>query len=247
MKKKLVILSGAGLSAESGIKTFRDCEDGLWNNFKLEEVCTPNAWAMNPTKVLDFYNERRIEVLNAQPNDAHVYSTLLEKEFDVTHVTQNVDDLLERAGATNIIHLHGEITKARSSCGSLDWMGMSPDEKINNPKLYDVGREGLNYYKNYADDGFPLRPHIVFFGESVPKITDAVDVIKEADVLIVVGTSLNVAPASSLVWNTKDGANVYYIDPFNEDAALSFPCRYIKMSATKGMEEVYDLLIGIDK
>lgn len=245
MKKKIVVLSGAGISAESGIATFRDSADGLWNNFKIEEVCTPDAWSRDPQKVNDFYNMRRIEVLNAEPNEGHKVVAELEKYFDVTVVTQNVDDLHERAGSTNIIHLHGEILKARSSCSSFDWMGMSPNEKINNPKLYDVGRKGLNYYSDYADDGFPLRPAIVWFGESVPKISDAYEIVKEADILIVVGTSLNVAPASSLVWSTKDGCKTFYIDPNNSDAAYSFPCRYINKPATKGMPIVRDMLLGL--
>ena len=243
MKKNVVILSGAGISKESGINTFRDSAgDGLWNNYKIEEVATPNGWARDPQKVNDFYNERRIEVLNAEPNSAHCRIAEEQKHFNVQVITQNVDDLHERAGAKDVLHIHGEILKARSSNSSYDWMGMSHDEKINNPKLYDVGRKGLNYYKDYADDGFPLRPAVVWFGESVPKIMDAVDIIKEADILIVVGTSLNVYPAASLINNVNDKCRVFYVDPDGDDAAYSFECEYIKAPATKGINRVFDLL-----
>ena len=241
MRKKVVILSGAGISKESGIDTFRDA-DGTWNNHKIEDVATPEGWAKDPQKVNDFYNERRIVVLNAEPNEAHNRIADEEDHFDIHIITQNVDDLHERAGSTNVLHIHGEILKARSSNNDYDWMGMSHSEKINNPKLYDVGRKGLNYYRDYADDGFPLRPAVIWFGESVQKIMDAVDIIKEADVLIVVGTSLNVYPAASLIHNVKDDCRLFYVDPNGDDAAYSFECEYIKAPATKGINRVFDLL-----
>ncbi len=245
MKKlKVVVLSGAGVSKESGIATFRDTSDGLWNNYKIEDVATPNGWEKNPVAVNDFYNVRRIEVLNAEPNDAHIRIASEEKHFDIQVITQNIDDLHERGGSTNVMHLHGEILKARSSNERYDWMGMSHDESVNNPKVYDVGRKGLNYYSDYADDGFPLRPAVVWFGESVPLINDAVDLIKEADVLIVVGTSLNVYPAASLITSTKDKCRVFYVDPDGDDASTTFECRYIKAPATKGINRVFDLLHG---
>lgn len=233
-KKKLVILSGAGISAESGIKTFRDCEDGLWNNYRIEDVCTPQAWDKNPTLVNDFYNMRRIEVLNAAPNKAHTDLALAEEDFDITIVTQNVDDLHERGGSTNVLHLHGEILKARSSNPCYDWAGISPDPKINNFKTYPVGRKGITM-NDMADDGFPLRPHIVWFGESVPLIVDAEKLVQECDAMIVVGTSLNVYPAAGLVWHTAN-APVWLVDPnVDLDTELSFPARIIRARASVGI------------
>lgn len=233
MKKKIVVLSGAGISAESGIQTFRD-GNGLWNNHKIEEVCTPEAWAKDPTMVNDFYNMRRIEVLNAQPNKAHIDLAKVEDEYDVVIVTQNVDDLHERGGSTNIIHLHGEILKARSSNPCYDWAGISPDPKINNFKTYPVGRKGLTM-NDMADDGFPLRPHIVWFGESVPKLVDAVYEVEKADALIVVGTSLNVYPAASLIYNAN--CPIWYVDPnVDLDTQMSVPARIIRSKATTGIE-----------
>ena len=239
MRKKVVILSGAGISKESGIDTFRDCAgDGLWNNYKIEEVATPDGWARNPQKVNDFYNERRIAVLNAEPNDAHMRIADEEDHFDIQIITQNVDDLHERAGSTDVLHIHGEILKARSSNSNYDWMGMSHDEKINNPKFYDVGREGLNYYRDYAEDGFPLRPAVVWFGESLSKITDAVDLMKGADILIVVGTSLNVYPAASLIYSVPDHCKCYVVDPeldYIDDRFISY-----KENATTGIAQLFD-------
>lgn len=235
MKKKLVILSGAGISAESGIKTFRDCEDGLWNNFAIEDVCTPSAWAKNPSLVNDFYNMRRIEVMNAEPNAAHIALAEAENEFDIQIITQNVDDLHERGGSTKVLHLHGEILKARSSNPCYDWAGISPDPKINSFKTYPVGREGLNM-NDQAEDGFPLRPHIVWFGESVPLIIDAEKLVQECDALIVVGTSLNVHPAASLTWHVGT-APVWVVDPnFDLDTPMSFPARIVKANATLGIK-----------
>lgn len=239
MKKKLVILSGAGISAESGIATFRDT-GGLWANYKIEEVCTPQAWDLDPTKVNDFYNMRRIEVLNTQPNKGHYDLAKAEEDYDIFIITQNVDDLHERAGSSNILHLHGEILKARSSNPNYYWAGMSSDISINNPKLYDVGREGLNYYKNYADDGYPLRPHVVFFGESVPKLEDAIDIMKTADILFVVGTSLNVYPASSLIYDVPNHCKKFCIDPNIDDIDTDFTM--IKENATTGIEIALNLL-----
>lgn len=233
LKKKLVILSGAGISAESGIQTFRD-GDGLWNNHRIEDVCTGDAWDKNPTLVNDFYNYRRIEVLNASPNKAHFALAEAEEDFDVQIITQNVDDLHERAGSTNILHLHGEILKARSSNPCYDWAGISPDPKINTFKTYPVGRKGITM-NDQADDGFPLRPHIVFFGESVPNIPKAEEIIKTADAVIVVGTSLNVYPAAGLLWYV-DKAPIWTVDPsFKLDAETTYPTRGIKAKATVGI------------
>ena len=241
MKKKLLILSGAGISAESGIATFRDSVDGLWNNFRIDEVCSPEAWATDPTKVNDFYNMRRIEVLNASPNKAHIALAEAEKYFDIHIVTQNVDDLHERAGSTKVLHLHGEMLKARSSNPCYDWAGMSPDPKINSYKTYPVDRKGLTM-NDLADDGFPLRPDIVFFGESVPNIGKASDIIKEADILIVVGTSLNVYPAASLVWDTKPTCLTYCVDPEASQEEAGFPCVVVTARATQGIPMVLNKL-----
>ena len=246
--KKVVILSGAGISAESGIKTFRDSCDGLWDNYNISDVCTAEAWAKNPTMVNDFYNIRRIEVMNALPNKAHHDLVKLERLFEVQIITQNIDDLHERAGSTNILHLHGEILKARSSNEKYDWMGISKDEKINNPKLYDVGRKGLNCYNDYAEDGFPLRPFVVFFGENVPKISEAIEIVKTADYLIVVGTSLSVFPASSLVYSTKNDCITYVIDPNgNENDFDSTYTILVKENATIGIESaINDIILNCD-
>ena len=233
MKKKIVVLSGAGISAESGIQTFRE-NNGLWNNHKIEDVCTPEAWNKNPTLVNDFYNIRRIEVLNAQPNKAHIDLAKAEEKYDVVIVTQNVDDLHERAGSTNIIHLHGEILKARSSNPKYDWAGISPDSKINNFETYPVGRKGLSM-SDIAKDGYPLRPHIVWFGESVPKLVDAIYEVEKADALIVVGTSLNVYPAASLIYNAN--CPIWTVDPnVDLDTEMMIPTQIIRAKATIGIE-----------
>lgn len=240
MKKKVVILSGAGISAESGIQTFRD-SDGLWHNHKIEDVCTPTAWAKDPSKVNDFYNMRRIDVLNNKPNKAHMDIVKFEDIFDISIVTTNVDNYHELAGSSNVLHLHGEILKARSSSEKYDWSGMSPDRNINNPKLYDVGREGLNYYRDYADDDFPLRPHIVWFGESVPKLQDAIDIMKQADYLIIVGTSLSVYPVATLMYDVPNHCKIYYVDP-NADIDKQGTIN-IKEKATIGVEKAFNYIL----
>jgi NAD-dependent deacetylase len=181
-KQKLVVLTGAGISAESGLKTFRD-SDGLWEGYDIEDVATPNAWHKNPKLVLEFYNYRRKNVLDAKPNAAHYGLAELEKDFDVTIITQNIDDLHERAGSTSIMHLHGEIFKMRS-------------EK-NNSLIYEI--KGDIQMGDMADDGAQLRPHIVWFGEAVPMIEMAVPVVRSAGIFVVVGTSLVVYPAAGLV------------------------------------------------
>ncbi|WP_246186023.1 Sir2 family NAD-dependent protein deacetylase [Phnomibacter ginsenosidimutans] len=173
-KKKLVVLTGAGISAESGLKTFRDSEDGLWNGYDIEDVATPNAWRKNPQLVLDFYNYRRAEVVKAQPNAAHVGLVALEDWFDVTIITQNIDDLHERAGSSRVVHLHGEILKMRSE----------RDSELISPITGDI------QLGDSAEDGAQLRPHIVWFGEAVPMIELAADITSMADVFAVMGTSL---------------------------------------------------------
>lgn len=232
-KLKIVVLSGAGISAESGIATFRSGEKGLWNNFKIEDVCTPEAFETNPTVVNDFYNMRRIEMLNAQPNEAHIALAEAEKIFDVQIVTTNVDDLHERAGSTKVKHLHGNLLKARSSRQAL---GMLPDYLLQG-HLVDVGREGISNFQE-ASDGFLLRPHVVFFEEAVPELENSRDLIREADVLIVVGTSLSVYPAYTLVWDVKEGCKVFYVDPHGSESATTFPNRFVAQSATVGIPYV---------
>ena len=194
-KKKLVILTGAGISAESGLKTFRD-SDGLWEGYNIEDVATPRAWRKDPQLVLDFYNFRRKNVLDATPNAAHYGLAELEKDFDVTIITQNIDDLHERAGSTNILHLHGEILKMRSE----------RDPELIYPVTGDI-RLG-----DKAEDGSQLRPHIVWFEEPVPMMEPAVPIVNRADLFVVVGTSLVVYPAAGLVNYTRQGIPLFVLD-----------------------------------
>ena len=185
MNKKIVFFSGAGMSAESGISTFRD-SGGLWEKYEINEVATPEAWSRNPDLVTDFYNQRRKQIIETSPNAAHNFITSLEDQFDVTVITQNIDDLHERAGSTNILHLHGNIRLAKSS---------GPNQE---KKLYPI--DGWKLTKNdLCEDGYRLRPHVVWFGEAVPALEDAIPLIESADVFIVIGTSLQVYPAAGLI------------------------------------------------
>ena len=196
MKKKLVVLSGAGISAESGIQTFRD-SDGLWEGHNVMDVATPEGYRKNPALVLDFYNKRRQQLLTVQPNEAHFILAELEKDFDVHIITQNVDDLHERAGSSKVLHLHGELLKVRSTKNHnhiLDWK----------TDLLDSDKD---------DDGFNLRPHIVWFGEEVPALEEAVQLTSEADLFLVIGTSLQVYPTAGLVDFVPKRSTIYYIDP----------------------------------
>lgn len=194
-QKNLVVLSGAGISAESGLQTFRD-SDGLWNNYKIEEVATPGAFARDPQLVLDFYNMRRNEILKAQPNAAHLGLAELEKDFQVNIITQNIDDLHERAGSTNVLHLHGEILKMRS---------------VKNDQLF-FDCNGNIEVGNLAPDGGQLRPHIVWFEEQVPMIEYALSILEQADILVIIGTSLQVYPAASLLHYVPAGIPIFVID-----------------------------------
>ena len=235
--KKIVVLTGAGISAESGIKTFRDA-DGLWEGHDIMEVASPIGWNKNPTLVLDFYNKRRAQLLTVKPNKAHEILAELEKQFNIHIITQNVDDLHERAGSTNVFHLHGHLLKARTS---REGVGSLPDYLVE-PFIVPVGREGIKPMQE-ASDGHLLRPHVVFFQEDVPNMSNAIDMVKTADVLIVVGTSLNVYPAASLVFDVKAGCKVFYVDPTEDlDAAHSFPCRHVKAPATSGIQMVLEQL-----
>jgi NAD-dependent deacetylase len=197
MKKKIVVLSGAGVSAESGVATFRDA-NGLWEGHDVMEVATPEGFRKNPSLVLEFYNQRRRQLFEVQPNEAHKIIAELEKDFNVTVVTQNVDDLHERAGSTTIIHLHGELLKARCTVDEdavLDW------------------KEDITVGQLHPETGKQLRPHIVWFGEAVPAIMEAAKAVDQADIIIVIGTSMQVYPAAGLVDYAKPDAQIYYIDP----------------------------------
>lgn len=193
---KLVVLTGAGMSADSGISTFRD-SGGLWENHDIMEVASPEGWKANPNLVLDFYNKRRKQVLEVDPNEGHYALAELEKHFDIQIITQNVDDLHERAGSTNVLHLHGELLKMRSS----------GDEKL----IYDCKN---NINEGYlCEKGFQLRPHIVWFGEMVPMIEPAIEIVQNADIFAVIGTSLQVYPAAGLLHYVAPMVPKYLIDP----------------------------------
>jgi NAD-dependent deacetylase len=194
--KHLVVLTGAGISAESGIKTFRDA-DGLWEGHDVMEVATPEGFAKNPELVLEFYNQRRRQLLEVEPNSAHLDLAELEQHFNVTIITQNVDDLHERAGSNNVIHLHGELIKSRNIIDDISIFDCKTDIKLG----------------DLCPTGHQLRPHIVWFGEAVPMIDTAVDVCMTADILLIIGTSLQVYPAASLMHYVPANIPVYYIDP----------------------------------
>lgn len=220
MKKKLVIFSGAGVSAESGLKTFRD-SGGLWEEFRIEDVATPEAWAANPALVTEFYNLRRKQVMEAQPNDAHKLLVDLEPHFDITIITQNIDDLHERAGSKKVLHLHGEIMKVRSS--------MYPE------LIYPIDKWEIKIGE-MCERGSQLRPHIVWFGEMVPEMDNAISIAAEADLFVVIGTSLNVYPAAGILNYVKPSAQKWLIDPgdFNLDYVINL--KHIKKVASEGMK-----------
>ena len=224
-KKKLVVLTGAGISAESGLKTFRD-SDGLWEGYDIEDVATPQAWKKNPKLVLEFYNYRRKNVLDASPNAAHHGLAELEKDWDVHIITQNIDDLHERAGSSNILHLHGQIFKMRSE----------RDEEL----IYDI--TGDINLGDVADDGAQLRPNIVWFGEAVPAISDAVSIVQSADVFVVIGTSLVVYPAAGLVNYAPWEIPKYIIDKKVPYSSSLYNLTAIEKPATEGVEELVKLL-----
>ena len=219
MKKKLVVLTGAGISAESGIKTFRD-SDGLWEGHNVMDVATPEGWHKNPALVLDFYNQRRQQLKEVQPNLGHQILAELENDFDVYIITQNVDDLHERAGSTNITHLHGQLLKVRSSKNEnyiLDW-----EDDLN---FGDVDHQGNQ-----------LRPHIVWFGEQVPALDEAITITEQADYFAVIGTSLQVYPAAGLIDFTKKETPIYYIDPKpTKIPNLRNPLEVIRNIASEGV------------
>lgn len=224
-KKKLVVLTGAGISAESGLKTFRD-SDGLWEGYNIEDVATPRAWKKNPRLVLEFYNYRRRNVLEAKPNAAHFGLAELQNDFDVTIITQNIDDLHERAGSKNVMHLHGEIFKMRS-------------EK-NAQLIYDI--KGDIHWGDIAPDGAQLRPHIVWFEEPVPMIEEAVPVVQAADIFVVVGTSLVVYPAAGLVTVAQTSIPKFIVDKKIPYTSSVYNVTAIEKPATEGIAELKELL-----
>lgn len=229
MKKKLVVLTGAGISAESGIKTFRD-SDGLWEGHNVLDVATPEGWHKNPALVLDFYNQRRKQLKEVTPNAAHYILAELELDFDVQIITQNVDDLHERAGSTNVLHLHGELLKVRSTVNPnyiLDWT------------------EDLNF-GDFDKNKQQLRPHIVWFGEEVPALEEAVELTEIADYFAVIGTSLQVYPAAGLIDFTRATTPVFYIDPKPITIPnLRNPLHVIPEVASVGMQELQKVLTSL--
>ena len=232
-RKKITVLTGAGVSAESGISTFRD-SDGLWEKHKVEDVASIEGWYRNPSLVLDFYNARRVQLDAVRPNAAHLAIASLEDEFDVTVITQNVDNLHERAGSTRIIHLHGELTKVRpeNCCNDMD--GFSEET------VFDIGFDEI-HIGDMAPNGAQLRPHIVWFGEAVPKIDAAIDAVEAADIVLMVGTSLQVYPAAGLYRYAKMDSPIYIIDP-NDVPVRDSRITHIKDVATKGMETFKNLI-----
>lgn len=231
--KKITVLTGAGVSAESGVSTFRD-SDGLWENHKVEDVASIEGWYRNPSVVLDFYNARRAQLADVRPNAAHRAIAELENEYKVTVVTQNVDNLHERAGSTRVIHLHGELTKVRpeNCCNERD--GFSEET------VFDIGTDSIAI-GDLAPNGAQLRPHIVWFGEAVPKIDQAIDAVEAADILLIVGTSLQVYPAAGLYRFAKAGTPIYIIDP-KDVAVRDGRLTHIREVATKGMEVFKNIL-----
>lgn len=233
-RKNIVVLTGAGMSAESGISTFRD-NGGLWERYNVEDVATPEGWERDPELVTSFYNRRRQEMLDAQPCMGHCLLAELERFHDVSIITQNVDNLHERAGSTRVLHLHGELMKVTSS--------LSPNalEQIIelSPSCADV------QYGDPAPDGSPLRPFIVWFGEAVPLIDDACELCRKADVLVVIGTSLNVYPAAGLTRCVPSGTPIWLIDPASVTWNASGSVRHIRMGASEGvacfMKELLEL------
>lgn len=225
--KKLVVLSGSGISAESGLKTFRDM-GGLWEQYEVTEVASPEAWERDPELVLRFYNERRRQLLKSEPNAGHLALADLESHFDVQIITQNVDDLHERAGSSNVLHLHGEIRKARST----------GDENL----VYDIEGPELNL-GDKCEKGYQLRPHVVWFGEAVPAIGKAARISQQADIFAVVGTSLQVYPAAGLVHYVDSPAPLFVVDPSAVETPRSENVQLIRDKATTGVPKMKDMLI----
>lgn len=224
--KKLVVLSGAGISAESGIQTFRD-SNGLWENHRIEDVASPEGFERNPKLVLDFYNLRRRQLKEVRPNEAHTILAELENDFEVHIITQNVDDLHEKAGSTKVTHLHGELLKARP---------------VNSDRNVIPWEKDLNL-GDLSEDGVQLRPHIVWFGEMVPEMENATKIAEEADIFVVIGTSMQVYPAANLVHYVPKHCEVFIIDP-NLPNDFTHSANYFQTSATEGMKKLKDILLA---
>lgn len=225
--KRIVVLTGAGISAESGIKTFRDA-DGLWEGHDIMEVASPIGWENNPKLVLDFYNKRRAQLLEVKPNEAHQILADLQSDFDIQIITQNVDDLHERAGSKNVMHLHGELLKVRSITDSDEILPWTTDLNLG-----DLDKNGVQ-----------LRPHIVWFGEDVPMIEFAIDIVETADILVIIGTSLQVYPAAGLMNYVDQNIPVYYIDP-KPTTIYDLPneLKVLPLSAVEGMKVLREELL----
>ena len=231
--KRLVVLTGAGMSAESGISTFRD-SGGLWDTYRVEDVATPEGWARNPQLVTDFYNTRRRELLNTKPCRGHQLLAELEQQFEVNIITQNVDNLHERAGSTNVLHLHGELMKVTSSYDP------------NNPHQIETLTPERCEVKigDRAKDGSQLRPFIVWFGEAVPNIELAAELSSQADIYLIIGTSLNVYPAAGLIHYVPEGCPIYLIDPKPVEWHSTRQVHHIMKGASEGMEEFIQCTIN---
>ena len=228
---KLVVFSGAGMSAESGISTFRD-SNGLWENYDIQQVATPEAWERNPALVQRFYNERRKNILEAQPNEAHQYIAKLQDHYDVQVITQNIDDLHERAGSQNVLHLHGNIRLAKSS---------GPDAQYTT-QFYEVNGWKLDLEQDFCPNGYPLRPHVVWFGEAVPAYEEAIRLVQSADIFIVIGSTLSVYPVAALVHDIPHYSKAYYIDPQADHSRVPPQYKLLNMTATEGMHELFNQL-----
>ena len=224
-EKNIVVFTGAGISAESGIKTFRD-SNGLWEEYRVEDVATPEAWAANRELVLEFYNQRRKQLLECKPNQAHILLAELEEKFSVQIITQNVDDLHERAGSTKVLHLHGELLKSRST--------------VDKSLVYSIDGWEVKL-GDKCERGSQLRPHIVWFGEDVPMMSEAAKITQTADIFCVVGTSLNVYPAANLLYYVSDSAQLFLIDP-NPPQNLHQKITVIAQNATSGVEKFVEML-----
>lgn len=228
MKKKIVVLTGAGVSAESGINTFRD-SDGLWEGHDVMEVASPQGFVNNPALVLDFYNQRRKQLFTVRPNEAHISLVRLEEYFDVTIITQNVDDLHERAGSSKVLHLHGELLKVRST--------INENEVLQWNKDVNVG--------DLCTNGHQLRPHIVWFGEQVPLLETAVEITEKANILIIIGTSMQVYPAASLINFASSDTPIFFVDPKpNVSKSQHEKLKIIENTAAKGIPKLVDKLIA---
>lgn len=225
--KKIVVLTGAGISAESGISTFRD-SDGLWEHYRVEDVATYEAYLRNPELVLNFYNDRRRQLFDAKPNEGHKQLVRLEEKYDVTIVTQNIDNLHEQAGSSKILHLHGELTKARSD----------RDDNL----IIEIGNRDI-HLGDKAPDGAQLRPHIVWFGEAVPNIEPATALCEQADYFIVVGTSMNVYPAAGLIHYVPRSSPCFLVDP--KAVPISRPITIFQEKAGSGVKKVVDQLLNL--